>query len=217
MKAAVALVVLSLALIGASVLEAPFRLDADGSLPMLNVAAGDSAAYFSARDQAVTAKFKLQDYGVTLLACALLFAVVSKRPLRAPSSRLGFVILAGFAPLLTVVGYTFDLVQAQHRWEFPPWGDSLGIPLMGVPVMFVAGLVWALAHFVLLAGVPQRAGVALSFSAVRRGHLWLLIVSTLTVILIAIMAAGGAYCYAIPGLIWLYFYAAIAAVRQERE
>ena len=217
MKAALALLVLSLALICASVLRAPFRLDADGSLPMLNVPDGDSAAYFNARDRAVTAKFKLQDYGVTLLTCAVLLAVVSRRALKAPSSFVGFVILAGLAPFLTVAGYIFDLLQAQARWEFPPWGDSLGIPIMGVPVIFVTGLAWAFAHFILLIGVPQRAGVALSLSAIRRGHLWLLIVSALTAILVAFMAAYGAYFYAVPGLLWLYFYAAIGAVRQVQE
>lgn len=217
MKAALALLVLSFALIGVSVPMAPFQLESDGSLAMLSVPEGDSEAYFIARDQAVTAKFKLQDYGVTLMACALALAAICWRPFKAPSSRLGFVMLAAAAPFLTVVGYVFDLAQAQARREFPPWGDSLGIPLMGVPVMFVAGLAWAFAHFLLLAGVPQRAGVVLSLSAIRRGHPWLLIVSALTAILIAVMVAGGAYSYAIPGSIWLYYYAAIAAVRQGQN
>jgi len=217
MKAAFVLIVLSLALLGTSVTVPPFRLEADGSLPMLNVAEGDSEAYFSTWEQAVTAKFRLQDYGVTLLTFAVLLAVISRRSLKAPSSRLSFVILAALAPFLTVIGYAFDLMQAQTRWEFPPWGDSLGIPIMGVPVMFVAGLAWALSHFILLAGIPQRAGVCISFSAIRQGHRWLLAVSALTAILIAIAAAEGAYCYTIPGLVWLYFYAAIAAVRQVPE
>lgn len=217
MKAALALFVLSLALIVSSVPMVPFQLGAEGSLPMLSVPDGNSEAYFIARDQAVSAKFKLQDYGVALMAFALALAAFRWRPFKAPSSRLGFVSLAAAAPFLTVAGFVFDLIQAQARWEFPPWGDSLGIPLMGVPVMFLAGLVWAFAHFILLAGAPQRAGVALSFSAVRRAHPWLLIVSALTAVLIAVMAAQGAYSYAIPGSIWLYYYAAIAAVRQGQN
>lgn len=31
------------------------------------------------------------------------------------------------------------------------------------------------------------------------------------------MGLEGAYWYAIPGLLWLYFYAAIAAVRQHPD
>ena len=184
---------------------------------MLSVPDGNSEAYFAARDQAVTAKFKLQDYGLTLMACGLAIAAFRWRPFKAPPSRLGFVILAVAAPLLTVAGYVFDLIQAQARWEFPPWADSLGIPFMGVPVMLLIGLVWAFAHFILLAGVPQRAGVALSVSAVRRGNPWLLIVTAITAVLVAAMAAEGAYFYGIPGFLWLYYYAAIAAVRQGKN
>ena len=217
MKAVLALLVLSLVLIGASVPMAPFKLGEDGSLPMGSVPYGDSKAYFIARDQAVTPKFKLQDYGVTLLACALLLAAFRGRRFKAPPSRLGFVILAVAAPFLTVSGYIFDFMQAQARWEFPPWADSPGIPLMGAPVMLFAGLLWAFAHFLLLAGVPQRAELALSLAAMRQSHPWLLIVSTLTTILIAVTAAEGAYWYAIPGAIWLYYYAAIAAVRQRKH
>jgi len=217
MKAALALLILSLALIGTSVSMAPFQLGADGGLPMLRVPDGNSEAYFMAWDQAVTAKFKLQDYGVTLMAFALAIAAFCWRPFKAPPSRLGFVILAVAAPFLTVAGYIFDLIQAQARLEFPPWADSLGIPLMGVPVLFLGGLVWAFAHFMLLAGVPQRVDVVLSVSAVRRGNPWLLIVSAITAVLVVAMAAEGAYFYCIPGFLWLYYYAAIAAVRQKRN
>jgi hypothetical protein len=217
MKAALALLVLSLILIGASVPMAPFKLGENGSLPMQSVPYENSEAYFVAWSQAVTTKFKLQDYGVTLLAYALSLAAFCWRPFKAPPSRLGFVILAAAAPFLTVFGYIFDLMQAQARMEFPPWGDSLGIPLMGIPVILFAGLLWAFAHFSLLAGIPQRAGLALSLSAIHRSHPWLLIVSTLTAILSAIAAAEGAYWYVIPGSIWLYYYAAIAAVRQMKN
>jgi hypothetical protein len=84
-------------------------------------------------------------------------------------------------------------------------------------MIFFSGLAWALSHFILLAGVPPSKGVVVSLVAIRQGHRWLFVVSALTAILITLMAVEGAYCYAIPGLAWLYFYAAIAAVRQVRK
>ena len=86
---------------------------------------------------------------------------------------------------------------------------------MGVPVLLIAALVWAFAHFILLAGVSRRPGVPISLIAIRRSHPWLLIISVLTALLVLAMGAEGAYWYAIPGAVWLYFYASISAVRRH--
>lgn len=215
MKISLALFVVSLALIGDSLSMEPFHLAADGSYPMFNVSEGDSQAYFLAREQALTGKFALQDYGVTLVVCSLVLAAFKWRPFKAPHSLRGFLAIAVAAPVLTVGALAFDLIQGQARWEFPSWADSLGIPLMGIPVLLVAGLVWAFSYFILLAGVPRRTDVYLSLMAIRRSHLWLLFVFVLTALLVIGMAAQGAWWYVIPGAIWLYFYASIAAVRHK--
>lgn len=217
MKAVLALLVLSLALIGISLPMAPFNLAADGSYPMFGVPEGNSEAYSLAREQALTAKFNLQDYGITLLFFALAFAAFNWRAFKAPQSSLGFLGIAIFAPALSVGALIFDLVQGQARREFPPWADSLGIPLMGVPVLLFAGLIWALAHFVLLAGVPRQHGAPISLSAIQRGHGWLVVMCALTALLTFCAGAAGAHWYAIPGALWFYFYASIAAVRNERH
>jgi hypothetical protein len=195
----------------------PFRPAPDGSLWMDNVLNGDSQAYYRAREQALTLKFRLQDFGITTLVCALGLAAFKRWRPRAPRSRGGFVILAVAAPLLMASALVFDLVQSQARWEFPPWADSLGIPLMGVPVLLIVGLAWAFSHLVLLAGIPLRTGTPLSLMAMRRGHLWLMVVSFVTTVLILAEGAEGAYWYVIPGALWLYFYASIAAVRAGRH
>jgi hypothetical protein len=88
---------------------------------------------------------------------------------------------------------------------------------MSIPPLLVAGFILAFSHFILLAGVPRRAGAALSLASVRQGHPWLLIACVLTLALVAITAVEGAYWYATSGMLWLYFYASIAAVRYERH
>jgi hypothetical protein len=215
MKAAIALILLSLVLVGASATLEPFHLGPDGTYPFLSVAQEDSKAYYAARTQALTPKYRLQDYGITSLTLGLALAFVSWRPLKAPGSRVGFIAIAVVAPLLTTLGFVFDLIQGQARWEFPPWADSLGIPLMGVPGLLLVGLLWAFAHFILLAGVPRRYGIPISISAIRRAHPWLLVVCLLTVLLVTAKGAEGAYWYAFPGAVWLYYYASISAVRQH--
>lgn len=215
MKAALSLIVLSLVLLGFSISMDPFTTGIDGTYPFHSVVQGDSQAYFEARTKALTPKYRLQDYGATMLLLGLFVAILSWRPITAPRSKMGFIGMAIVAPTLTAGALVFDLVQGQARWEFPPWADSLGIPFMGVPILMIVGLVWSFAHFILLAGVPRRAQVAISYSAVRQGNAWLLVVSTLTALLIVGMVFEGAYWYAVPGMVWLYFYASIAAVRRH--
>ena len=217
MKTAIALIVLSLGLLGFSATLEPFRLTPDGYLPFLSVPLGDSEAYYAARTQAMTPKYQLQDYGATSLAFGLIFALCSWRRLSAPKSILGFLGLAVVAPLLTAAAFVFDLFQGQARWEFPSWADSLGIPLMGTPVLLVAGLIWAFAHLTLLSGVPRQGTVPITLVAMRRGNPWLLVACALTALLVVAMTAEGAYWYVVPSVIWLYFYASISAVRLRRH
>ena len=58
------------------------------------------------------------------------------------------LLLGLVLPVLSVAGYVFDLLQGFNRGEFPHWADSLGIPLMSVPIMLLLPLVWAGAHLV---------------------------------------------------------------------
>ena len=80
-------------------------------------------AYHAARAQALTPKYRLQDYGGTLLTLGVSVAVLSWRPLKAPASSLGFIAVALPAPSASVGALVFDLVQGQSRWAFPPWAD----------------------------------------------------------------------------------------------
>lgn len=211
MKTAFALFALSLVLLGLSMPMDPFTPNADGSYPFHSVAHGDDQAYRAARDLALTPKYRLRDYGGTLLALGLIAAVLSRRPLTAPGSGMCFVAIAIAAPTLTSLGFVFDLMQGQSRQEFPPWSDSLGIPLSGVPVLLILGAVWAFAHLALLAGATRLNGDVISLPGLRRGNRWLRVVCGLTVLFGIGMGICGAYWYAIPGALWLYFYASISS------
>lgn len=213
MKTAIALFILSFVLIGTSLSLAPFQAAPGSDCPMFGAQDGDSLAYSRARERALTSKFGLQDYGLTLLFCASVLAACKRRPFKAPRSVAGFFTLAVLAPALSVAALLFDLVQGQTRCEFPPWADSLGIPLMGAPVLLIAGLAWSFVHFTLLAGVRRHDAAPLSLTAIRRGHPWVLVVSLITALFLISVLAEGAYWYVIPAAAWLWYYASIAAVR----
>lgn len=210
MKIAAAILIAAIWLLVASFRMEPF-VDSGWSG---SVQHGDSNAYFEAREKALTPKYRLQDYGVTLVFVGTAVGLLSrKRGVPAPATKFGFTLVAFAAPMLTVAGFVFDLLLGSVRQEFPPWADSLGIPLAGVPVIAAVLLVWSLAHLTYLSGVKKRSNVRLSLAALRGGNKWLLFVAAITVLFIVWSAAEGAYYIAVPGAVWLYYYVSIIAVR----
>lgn len=137
--------------------------------------------------------------------------------LTAPTSKAVFVALAFAAPVVTASGFVFDLFLGAERQEFPPWADSLGIPLAGVPIMLLVLTAWSCSHFLFLAGVKKKAPVRLSLATLRGGHKWLLFVASATALLILLMAFSGAYWYALPSALWLYYYLSIAALQKSQD
>jgi len=182
----------------------------------MSMTAGQSEEYWKLRDEMLTPKFQLEDYGITLAAIALAVFLVTRKGqvrLQSPNSRKALVALAIVLPFLTVGGYIFDLLQAFDRGEFPHWADSMGIPLMGAPIQFIILLVWSLAHLSFLRGGYQPAA-SLVQAVSLKANWWLLFVSVVTALLALLCVALGQYWYAIPGTLWLYLYLSLGAGRR---
>lgn len=185
----------------------------------MSMSVGQSEAYWQLRNEMLSPKFQLEDYGITLVAIALLTFLVARNGellFRSPSSRKSLVVLAIGLPFLTVGGYAFDLLQAFERGEFPHWADSMSIPLMGVPIQLIALLVWSLAHLSFLRG-GYRPSTPLMRAVSLKSNWWLLFVSSATALLALLFAALGQFWYAIPGLLWLYLYLSLGAVRRVTD
>jgi hypothetical protein len=215
MKLSAILLLLGVIIIGYAYSLPPYNDEALFMERYMALSEGQSTEYWKLRDEMLTLKFQLQDYGGTLIAIAAGVFIVSHkgwRQLKSPSSRATLFGIAFVAPLLTVGAYAFDLFQGYARGEFPHWADSMGIPLMGVPVLLVVLLVWAGAQLAFLRSTYQSASLALAVS--RRSNWWLLSISAITVVLVALCAAVGQYWYAIPGAVWLYYYISLAATRR---
>lgn len=180
---------------------------------LASVTERDSAAYHRAIQQAQTARFMLQDHGISIaLIGVVLMALGLPRGIPAPRSPLGFIALALLIPALSTWGAMFGLFQDLERDQVPPWADSVGIPLAGLPVWFTITLIWTLAHLAALQGV-RRSRTTLSLRALRRGNVWLVLVTALTGALLALALKDGAYWDAVSLVLWIYFYWAIASVR----
>ncbi|MEI7783242.1 MAG: hypothetical protein WCK08_02580 [Betaproteobacteria bacterium] len=215
MKLSAVLMFVGIVFIGYAYSLAPYKDEALFIELYMALSEGQSAEYWKLRDEMLTPKFRLQDYGGTTIAIAAGVFIVSRkgwRQLKSPPSRARLFGVAFFAPFLTVGAYIFDLFQGYARVEFPHWADSMSVPLVGVPVLLVVLLLWAGAQLALLGSSYQSAPLALAVS--RRSSWWLLSISAITIVLVALCVSVGQYWYAIPGTVWLYYYISLAAARR---
>jgi len=175
----------------------------------MEMKSGQSENYYRLREDLLTPKFRLQDTGITLILLSIIAIVIIKKykgNLLTPSNKSLLVAIAFVLPFLTVAGYLFDIFQGMNRDEFPKWSDSLGIPLMGVPFIFIALLIWALLHLLL---VKEVKDLPISFSYIFKLSFVILFVSAIALVLILITLFFGQYWYSIPGLLWLYYYLSV--------
>jgi hypothetical protein len=207
------LLLIGIAIIGYASSLAPYKNEALFTRRYMALSDGQSTEYWKLREDMLTPKFQLQDYGGTVIAIAIVTLIVSRkgwRHLKSPSRAMLFG-LAFAAPVLTAGAYVFDLLQGFARGEFPHWADSMAIPLMGIPVLFIILLIWSAAHLAFLRGACQPTPLVLTLS--RQANWWLLFISTMTATLLTLSILAGQYWYAIPAMAWLYFYISLAALR----
>jgi len=216
MKIAAILLVVGLALFSYALTLSPYKDEKLFMERYMSMSNEQSEQYWKLRDEMLTPKYQLQDYGVTLtsIAIAIFLALRNgKVRIQSPKSRKTLVAVAITLPLFTCGGYVFDLLQGFDRGEFPHWADSMAIPLMGVPIQFAILLVWSFAHLAFLRGV-YNSSISLTHAISLKANWWLLFVSSITAVLMFLAAAAGQYWYAVPGVLWLYFYLSLGAVQR---
>lgn len=186
---------------------------------LASLEAGDDEAFSDLRAAALTAKYPLQDYGITLMitgAAVFLAARNGRDSLKSPRFRIVLVLIAVALPLLTAAGAVFDILQAANRGDYPPWGDAVMIPLLGLPLVFFPLLLWSLFHLGVFWPFRKRQPSLLASALSRQANGWLLLLSVITAGLALYFAALGYWWMVLPGVGWLYYYLSLAADRRAR-
>ena len=101
--------------------------------------------FYQLRKEYLTPKIKLEDYGITFILTSIPFLLVSLigiDKLKTPNEKIWIVIVGILAALITNAGYVGDLFCEMYRDSYPHWGDSLVIPLMGIPFLLLMFLGW---------------------------------------------------------------------------
>lgn len=214
--AACALLLAGAAMLAWSFTLAPYTDHAAFLRQSMALTSSQSAAYHALRDAMLTPRFALHDYGITLIAAALLALVLLRKGvagITTPNSGGLFLAIAIGVPLLTTGAYLFDLFQSMDRAELPQWADSLGIPVMAAPGIAMLLLVWSLGYLTFLRGsywprVPLVLGLSPDADRWLRALAFIGLAGTL------FACACGQYWYAIGNAGWVYFHLSLGAMRR---
>ncbi len=163
------------------------------------------------REQYLTPKIKLADYGLTLFQLGLvllIFSIIKPSNIKVPGKKATIVVIGIIALLLSIGGFAGDLFLEMKREVYPHWVDSLAIPMMGMPVFFAIGLIWVAANASGLRGmfIP---GVAFFPFNTNNINYWYAIIIGVTSLLLLCVVSMGYFWYVIPGFLWIYFYSSI--------
>lgn len=180
---------------------------------------GDSEKFYKLREEYLTPKYDLENYGITSIILGfgvLTVSLIGLNRLKTPSKKIWIVIVGIIAALLTNVGYVGDLFLEMYRDSYPHWADSLGIPLMGVPFLILISLGWVGVNLIGIKG-DFSTGVLIFPFKLDRLNLWYAIILVLTIILTVWMIKDGYFWQVLSGFLWIYFYSSIMiGIRQAK-
>jgi len=110
---------------------------------------GDSHSYFSEFERNRSAESRRFDIGLgltslgasllALMAVTRTWTVARLRKLQTPVRRWAIVLAANLAWFYYILATWLYLVLQFQRHEFPPWADSMAIPLVGLSRFAIAG------------------------------------------------------------------------------
>ena len=195
----------------------PYTNEAEFQQRHAAMTAEDTKQFYVMRAEMLTAKYSLQDYGLSALFLAAALAFLSRgKPLTAPGTMSAYAVLTVVSAATLTGAFILDLAQRAARGEFPHWVDATGVPQMAGPVLFLGAFCWLALHLSLLIGVPRNA-VPLTLAFTKKADYWLMAISIVTTLMIVGLLLGGVYWYALPLSLYLYIYLSLTATRRAAE
>lgn len=179
----------------------------------------NSQKFFELRESYLTPKFDLENYGLVYIILGLYTLVLIPKKwqdFKSPKYKGTTVLIGALAVLLTIGGYVGDLFLEMTRDSYPPWSDSLGIPLMSVPGLLLIFSVWFVVNLIGLKK-PFRTSVPITEFNLKSTNYWYLTLITLTTILTLILIYEGDFWWTAAGIMWVYFYLTLMLGRQKEK
>ncbi|XPF95296.1 hypothetical protein ACM9HF_04585 [Colwellia sp. RE-S-Sl-9] len=225
MKAAIFVFLIGVSLLLYSFILEPYSDPELFNQQYMSLDNSQSAEFYALREEMLTPKYLLQDLGITIISflfILMLLLKLGKGKIKTPNKPL-LILLAFTLPFITAAGSVFDLFQGLFRGEFPHWADSIGIPLSGIPIIFIVLFIWSMLHllFISIGQTPvtkvKITPLPISSSLSFKLNPWIIFVSFITIILTCLSTVYGQYWVSVPGVFWLYYYLSIGAIRLEAK
>jgi hypothetical protein len=169
---------------------------------------GKSKEYRELRKLYLSEAISYQNYGITLMIVGAImpFLASGMAVTSLPERRVTVAMFGVLAAMATIGAEVGSLFLDLSRGEFPWWADSIGIPLFGMPIVFLGLLCWVGFHVWLLPKAPQfnRPGLDAVCSKA-----WLSAMSLITAGYLIYAACIGDFWSLLPMAMWLGFYSSI--------
>ena len=179
----------------------------------------NSQKFHELREFYLTPKFELENYGLVCIILGLytLILLPNKwKDFKTPKHKALIILIGILAVFLAIGGYVGDLFLEMTRDRYPPWADSLGIPLMSVPGLLLIFSVWFAINLIGLKK-PYRTSVSIAEFDFKSTNYWYLILIVLTTILTVILIYEGDFWWTAAGIMWIYFYLTLMLGRQNEK
>lgn len=169
---------------------------------------GKSKEYRELRKLYLSESITYQNYGMTLMIAGAFIPLFARRTTVAqlPEKRFAVALFGTLAAMATIGVEVGSLFLDMSRGEFPWWADSIGIPLSGMPFVFLGLLCWVGFHVWLLPNTTRRN---YSGAAVICTKAWLTVMSLFAATYLAYAACIGDFWSLLPMAMWLGLYFSI--------
>lgn len=167
-----------------------------------------SEKFYELRNSYLTPKYELENYGfVMIIVGVAILITLPKKGFQISVAKEKWIIAAIgiLAAALSVIGFVGDLFLEMHRFGYPPWSDSMGIPLTGVPFTILIFLGWWAVNLI---GLKGSFALGSKFKELDMSHInyWYLTLTILTLLLTMLLVYEGDFWWTAAGIAWAYFY-----------
>lgn len=177
----------------------------------------DSERFYKLREEYLTPKYDLENYGITLILTGMTISILSfigLDKLKTPKKKVWIALIGILAAILTNISYVGDLFLEMYRDSYPQWSDSLAIPLMGVPFVILVSLLWTGINLIGISGNFKTNVNILPFKYDNLNY-WYVTILTITIAITLMTIATGYFWQVISGFLWTYFYLSIMLGRRK--
>jgi len=165
--------------------------------------------YYELRQEYLSPKVTLQNYGITCIILGLFILLVSYigiRKIKTPSKKIWIVLVGILAALETNRAIIGDLYLDMDRQVFPHWADSIGIFLITIPFTLLLSLIWVSFNLIGINKKDFNLNVKIFSLKLENFNYWYIIILLITILITIYNIITGYFWQIISGILWSYFY-----------